>query len=116
MREHTYMLLKTLKRVEYDVEYLDANQFQDREELEEMHMKHLQEVEELWRKHDEELKRQCECIDALEEEVQFQQVMLNVLNNNVEQLDADTDHHKKDIDVFISQGVQDGIEHRKCLH
>ncbi|KAG1817585.1 uncharacterized protein BJ212DRAFT_1480150 [Suillus subaureus] len=115
MREHTYTLLETLERVEYQVEDLEVDWFHERGELEEVRMRHLEEVDELQRKHDEELERQQECIDALEEEVQFQQAMLDVLNDNVKWLEVDNDRYKNGIKGFISRGVQDGMNHRETL-
>ncbi|KAG1803291.1 uncharacterized protein BJ212DRAFT_1487081 [Suillus subaureus] len=99
MREHAYVLLKMLERVEYEVEDLEANQFHKRGELEEAHMRHLEEVDELQRKHDEELERQQECIDTLEEEVQFQWAMLNILNNNVKWLEPESTWRKHAIQL-----------------
>ncbi|KAG1817417.1 hypothetical protein DFJ58DRAFT_850331 [Suillus subalutaceus] len=115
MREHAYALLETLERLEFHVEYLEADRLRDREELEDTRIKHCQEIEELQSNHNEELDRFRERIHALEDETRYQQAMLGVLNAEVERLEAETDLKRTEIEGYISHGVEDGMARRKTL-
>ncbi|KAG2036331.1 hypothetical protein BDR03DRAFT_1011867 [Suillus americanus] len=93
----------------------EQDHLRDIEELEQLCMRHRQEVEELQMTHAEELQMCHDCIDALKDEMQYQQAIIDVLNGDVEWLESETDRQKKDIDGFISQGIEDGMECRRKL-
>lgn len=115
MREHAFALLETLEQLEFHVQHLEADRLQDREELEDTRIKHRQEIEELQEKHNQELRRSRERIHALEDESQYQQAMLDVLNAEVERLEAETDLKRTEIEGYISQGVDDGMARQQTL-
>ncbi|KAG1886463.1 hypothetical protein F4604DRAFT_1917261 [Suillus subluteus] len=115
IKEYAYELLETLERLEYHVEYMEADRIRDREELEETRMIHLQEVEELRANHEQELKRYRERIDTLADETQYLQALQGILTDDVERLVAETDLNKREIEGYISRGVKDGMDRRATL-
>ncbi|KAG1840041.1 hypothetical protein F4604DRAFT_1940322 [Suillus subluteus] len=97
MRRHVREVLEMLNRVEYQVEYLQ-------EECEETRIKHEKEVE-----------RYQDRIDGLEEEVRYQQAIIDVISDDVERLEEETEGQKKDIEEFIEREHRDTAARKKRI-
>ncbi|KAG1830505.1 hypothetical protein DFJ58DRAFT_848438 [Suillus subalutaceus] len=95
MRRHVREVLEMLNRVEYQVDYLQ-------EEREETRIKHEKEVE-----------RYQDRIDGLEEEVRYQQAIIDVISADVERLEEETEGQKKDVEEFIERELRDTVARKK---
>ncbi|KAG1718637.1 uncharacterized protein EDB91DRAFT_1258406 [Suillus paluster] len=97
MRRYVREVLEMLNRVEYQVDYLQ-------EEREETRIKHEKDVE-----------RYQDRIDGLEEEVLYQQSIIDVISDDVERLEQETEGHKKDIEEFMEREHRDTVARKKRI-
>ncbi|KAG1817586.1 uncharacterized protein BJ212DRAFT_1480151 [Suillus subaureus] len=109
-KEHAVQLQETLQQVESHVAYLESDQVHSHVELEATITMHKAEVEEIKKRYEEDLERYCDCIDNLEEEVQYTTAILDIQMDDMEQLDGLTNTQRKEIEDLISLHIQDEME------
>ncbi|KAG1846972.1 hypothetical protein DFJ58DRAFT_730302 [Suillus subalutaceus] len=97
MGRHVREILEMLSRVESQVEYLQ------------------EEREEILRAHEKDVERYEDRIDVLDEEVRYQQAVIDVMSNDVDRLEEETAGQKKEIEEFIEQARRDTVARNNRL-
>jgi DNA repair exonuclease SbcCD ATPase subunit len=111
-------LVPLIERLEAHVKYLEEDRRRDRQELQKttekyeatlqaMRDKHHVEIEDMKSKHDEDLQRYRNRIQDLEDEVQYNNNILELRKEDVERLEEETDRQRHDIEELVGLRLQD---------
>ncbi|KAG1867650.1 hypothetical protein F4604DRAFT_1927434 [Suillus subluteus] len=97
MGQRVREILEMLSRVESQVEYLQ------------------EEREEILRAHEKDVERYEDRIDMLDEEVRYQQAVIDVISNDVDRLEEETAGQKREIEEFIQREHRDTVARNNRL-